>query len=394
MLIILNHKKALLHLRKKILMGLFNKIKGEFVDIIEWLDDSNDTMVYRFERYQNEIKNGAKLTVREGQVAVFINEGQLADVFSPGMHQLTTENLPILSTLKGWKYGFNSPFKAEIYFVSTRNITDQKWGTKNPITLSDQRFGMLEIRAFGTYVIRVKDAPIFIKEIVGTDGHFTTDEISEQLRSMIVTRFTDAVGEANLPVENYASNVNEISEFVHSVIGSEFEKYGIEVTKFLIENVSMPEEIKKEIFELSRLNAIDLNKLAQMKAAKAMEAAANNESGTAGAGMGMGMGFGMANQMANAFSGQSQQNQQAPQQAQQTQAAPPPVPPALTFFTVINGQQAGPYDINTLKQMAMNNQITKDTLVWREGMSNWLPAVQVPEVKTLLGSVPPPIPGM
>ncbi len=369
-------------------MGLFDKIKGEFVDIIEWLDDSNDTMVYRFDRYQNEIKNGAKLTVREGQVAVFINEGQLADVFQPGMHELTTENLPILSTLKGWKYGFNSPFKAEVYFVSTRNITAQKWGTKNPITLSDQRFGMLEIRSFGTYVIRVKDAPTFIKEIVGTDGHFTTDEIADQLRSMIVTRFTDAIGEANLPVENYASNVNEISEYVHSVIGPEFEQYGIEVTKFLIENVSMPDDIKKEIFELSRLNAIDLNKLAQMKAAKAMEKAAENQSGTAGAGMGMGMGFAMANQMGQSFTGGQQQQQNPPQQ-QST-----PVPPALTFHVVVNGKQAGPYDLNALKQMASQNQITKESLVWREGMANWTGAGQVPELSTIFASIPPPIPGI
>ena len=369
-------------------MGLFNKIRGEFIDIIEWLDDSNDTLVYRFERYQNEIKNGAKLTVREGQAAVFINEGQLADVFTPGMYTLTTENLPILSTLKGWKYGFDSPFKAEVYFISTRNLTDQKWGTKNAITLSDARFGMLEVRAFGTYVLRVKDAPLFIKEIVGTDGHFTSDEIAGQLRSMIVTRFTDAVGESGFPVEAFAAKLNELSEFIHGVIGPEFEKYGIELTKFLVENISMPEEIKKEIFELSRLNAIDLNKLAQMKAAKAMEKAAENQSGTAGAGMGMGMGFAMANQMGQAFS-------QPQQTAAQTGATPPPppVPPQLVFHVVLNGQQAGPYDINALQQMVHQNQLTRDTLVWRQGMANWLTASQVPELNMLFGSVPPPIPG-
>ena len=368
-------------------MGLFDKLRGEFIDIIEWLDDSNDTLVYRFERYQNEIKNGAKLTVREGQLAVFINEGKIADVFQPGMHTLNTANLPILSTLKGWKYGFDSPFKAEVYFISTRKITAQKWGTKNPITLSDDRFGMLEIRAFGTYVIRVKDAPLFITEIVGTDGQFTTDEISEQLKSMIVTRFTDSVGEANLPVENYASNVNEISEYVHGVIGPEFEKYGIEVTKFLIENVSMPEEIKKEIFELSRLNVIDLDKLAKMKAAKALEKAAENESGTAGAGMGMGMGFAMANQMGNAFSGGQQNQQQAP-----SSSGPPPIPKALSFHVVVNGQQSGPFDLNALKQMVSKNELTKDMLVWREGMSGWTAAGQVNELSPVFGSLPPPIP--
>ena len=227
-------------------MGLWDKIKGEFIDVIEWTDPTNDTMVYRFERYGNEIKNGAKLTVRESQAAVFINEGQLADVFMPGMHTLTTENLPILSTLQGWKHGFNSPFKAEVYFVNTKNFTDQKWGTKNPITLMDDRFGMLEIRAFGSFAVKVGDPAKFLKEIVGTDGHFTTDEIYGQLRSMVVTQFTDAVGESNIPVEGFAGNVNELSALAKEVIAPEFLEYGLEITKFLIENVSMPEEVKKE----------------------------------------------------------------------------------------------------------------------------------------------------
>lgn len=368
-------------------MGLLDSLRGELIDIIEWLDNSNNTLVYRFERHDNEIKNGAKLVVREGQAAVFINEGKLADVFEPGTHTLTTQNLPILSTLKGWKYGFDSPFKAEVYFVSTRNFTDQKWGTKNPITLSDARFGMLEIRAFGTYVIKVKEPSKFITEIVGTDGHFTTEEITNQLRSLIVTRFTDAIAEAELPVEKYAANTNEISDLVMGLMQKEFDAYGIELTKFLIENVSMPEEIKKEIFELSRLNSIDLDKLAKIKTAKAIEKAAENDSGTAGAGMGMGMGFAMANQMGNAM---------APQQQNQQQSGgtppPPPVPPALAFHVVVNGQQMGPYDLNALQQMVAQQQLTKETLVWRQGMAGWLAAGQVNELSNLFGSVPPPIP--
>jgi len=158
-------------------MNIWDKLKGEFIDIIEWLDPTSDTMVYRFERYNNEIKNGAKLTVRESQIAVFVDQGQIADVFKPGMHTLNTENLPILATLKGWKYGFESPFKSEIYFINTKNFTDMKWGTKNPIMLNDDRYGLLEIRAFGTYAIKVNDGGKFIKEIVGTDGNFTVDEI-------------------------------------------------------------------------------------------------------------------------------------------------------------------------------------------------------------------------
>src|SRR5690606_13868217 len=168
-------------------MALWDKLMGELVDIVEWLDDTNDTLAYRFERYQNEIKYGAKLVVREGQIAVFINEGQLADVFKPGTYTLNTQNLPILSTLKGWKYGFNSPFKAEVYFVSTRIFTDEKWGTKNPITLSDDRFGLVEIRAYGTYTFRISDAGKFIVDVVGTDGHFTNYEVNEHLKSLIAT---------------------------------------------------------------------------------------------------------------------------------------------------------------------------------------------------------------
>ena len=180
-------------------MGLWDKIKGEFIDIIEWLDPSNNTMVYRFERYQNEIKTGAKLVVRESQVAAFVNEGKLADIFEPGTHTLTTANLPILATLKGWKYGFNSPFKAECYFVSTRIFTDRKWGTKNPIMLRDPEFGPMRLRAFGTFAIRVFDVPAFLRLIVGTDQRFSVEEIGEQLRDMLVARFADALGEAKVP---------------------------------------------------------------------------------------------------------------------------------------------------------------------------------------------------
>lgn len=369
-------------------MGIFDKLRGEFIDIIEWTDPSQNTLAYRFERYGNEIKNGAKLTVRPGQQAIFVSEGKIADVFNPGMYELKTQNLPILTTILGWKYGFNSPFKAEVYFISTKNITDQKWGTKNPIIVSDQRFGMIEIRAFGTYVIKVDDGKKFLKEIVGTDGHFTNDEISEQLRSIIVTRFTDALGEANFPVEAYAANLNELSKFVDDIMKPEFDQYGIELTKFLIENISMPEEVKKEIFELSRLDKIDLGKLSQMKAAKAMEKAAENEGGTAGAGIGMGMGFAMANQMGQMFS-----TTQGEQQQTHGAGAPPPIPGTVSYFVAKDGQQTGPFDLATLKQMSLSNQLSRESLVWKNGMAEWSKAESVDEIKSLFENVPPPIPG-
>jgi membrane protease subunit (stomatin/prohibitin family) len=370
-------------------MGLMDKLKGEFIDIVEFLDNTNNTIAHRFDRYNNEIKNGAKLVVREGQVAVFINEGQLADVFNPGTHELTTQNMPILSTLKGWKYGFNSPFKAEVYFISNRRFTDQKWGTKNPIIMNDDRCGMIEVRAFGNYVFKVKDPKLFIKEIVGTDGNFTNDKINEQLRTLIVTRFTDAVGEAKIPIEAFAGQINEVSALVQERMKEDFEKYGIEIIQLLIENLSMPDDIKKEIFEYSRLNKIDLNKLAQMKMAKSFEKAAENQGGTAGAGMGMGMGFAMAGQMGSMF---NQQQQGQPQQ-QSGGGAPPPIPGAVKFFIAMGGQQQGPYDLAALSQMAASNQLTKETLVWKDGMPSWIAAGQVGELTSVFGSVPPPIPG-
>lgn len=374
-------------------MGIFDKIKekltNEFIDIIEWLDYTDDTIAHRFERYQNEIKNGAKLIVREGQAAVFVNEGQLADVFTPGTYDLTTQNLPILTTLKGWKYGFNSPFKAEVYFINTHLFTDEKWGTKNPITLSDERFGLVEIRAFGTYAFKVSDPGKFIIDIVGTDSNFTNFEINEHLKSLIATRFTDTVGEANLPIELYAANTSELSETCQEVMQPEFLSVGISLERFYIENVSMPEELKKEIFEYSRIDKLDLDKLTKFKTAKAIEAAAANEGGTAGAGMGMGMGFVLAQQMGGMMSpqmGGQQIQQQAPM-------SPPPMPVQVQYFYAANGAQQGPVSFDQLKALFASRSINKDSLIWKQGMSNWTALKDVEELKSFLGgNTPPPLP--
>ncbi len=372
-------------------MGLWSKIKGEFIDIIEWLDPTQNTMAYRFERYNNEIKHGAKLTVRESQVAVFINEGEIADVFQPGMYTLETQNLPILSTLKGWKHGFNSPFKAEVYFINTKQFVDLKWGTPNPVMLRDAEFGPIRIRAFGNYSMQVTDAVKFIKGIVGTDGNFTSEKISEQLKHIAITRFTDAIGESKIPVLDMAANYNEVSSFCEGQIRPDFEEYGINLTKFLISSITLPPAVEEALDKRSSMGIIgDMNKFIQYQTGEAMTAAANNPSGGAAAsGMGMGMGFGMANQMMGAM-GQAQQQAQQPQQPQQ--GTPPPVPPVLAFHVVINGQQAGPYDINTLTSMAASNQLTRETLVWRQGMASWIAAGQVPELASIFGATPPPVP--
>lgn len=372
-------------------MGLFDKLKGEFIDIIEWTDSSNDTMVYRFPRYDNEIKNNAKLTVRESQVAVFVNEGQFADVFKPGMYNLNTQNLPLLSTLKGWKYGFSSPFKAEVYFVNTKQFTNLKWGTKNPIMLRDAEFGPIRIRTFGTYAMRVTDAAKFLKEVAGTDGQFTTDEISEQLRNIVVTRGTDAIAQSKIPVLDMASNYDELSKFVLDKIKPEFEEYGIELTKLLVENISLPPEVEAMLDKRSSMGIVgNLGAFSQFQAATSMEKAAENGSGgLAGAGMGMGMGMAMGNQMGGMF----QQNQFNPQTGMQGgQNMPPPPPPVSQFFLAVNGQQTGPFDMGTLQQMITSGQLTRETNVWKQGMAAWAPAGQVPELAGLFNMMPPPPP--
>lgn len=369
-------------------MSFFKKLRAEFIDIIEYPNYIQDTIVHRFERHGNEIKNNAKLIVREGQTAVFINEGQLADVFTPGTYTLSTENLPILSTLKGWKYGFNSPFKAEVYFVSTKNFLDQKWGTKNPMILNDNRFGMVEVRAFGVYTFKVTDPGTFIKEIVGPQQTFTTQDICEQLKSIIVTRFTDAVGESNLPIEAYASNLNELSEAIFGFMKDDFSAYGMDITKFLIENISMPDEIKKEIFELSRLNAIDLDKLTKMKAAKAMEAAANNPSGTSGMGLGLGAGMAMAQQMMQSMDKNTTSTQSTNAPASDT---PPPIPSETVYYLGVGGKQIGPYNMQMMVKLAEEQTITKETLVWRKGMAEWSTAGNLDELQSLWTLTPPPL---
>ena len=237
-------------------MGLFDKLKGELIDIIEWTDDSSDTIVYRFERYGNEIKNGAKLTVRESQAAVFVNEGQFADVFQPGMYDLTTENLPVLSTLKGWAHGFNSPYKAEVYFVNTKRFTDLKWGTQNPIMLRDAEFGPIRLRAFGSYSMRVTDPAKFMKEIVGTDSDFTTDEIVDQLRNIVVSRFTDALAESKIPALDLAANYDELGKFMENKIAGEFGEYGLKLVKLLVENISLPPAVEEVLDKRSSMGIL------------------------------------------------------------------------------------------------------------------------------------------
>jgi membrane protease subunit (stomatin/prohibitin family) len=370
---------------------IFSKLMGQFVDVVQWTDDSPDTMVWRFERQGNEIKYGAKLTVREGQTAVFVNEGEIADTFAPGMYELYTRNLPILSTLQAWPHGFESPFKAEVYFCSTRIFTDLKWGTKNPVIARDAEFGPVRLRAFGTYAIRIKDPAVFLREVVGTDGHFTVDEISDQLRNTIVARFGTIVAGAGIPVLDLAANYDQLGQFVLGRIAPEFANYGLELTTILVENVSLPPEVEQALDRRTSMGVVgDLTKYAQFQAAEAMRAAASNP-GAAGQAVGMMVGMGMGQQAGAAASPWGQRP--APAEAA-APPAPPPPPAALPVYHVAAGGQAtGPFTVEQLRGRAAGGELRRDTLVWAPGMAAWQPAVEVGALEGLFAAVPPPIPG-
>ena len=365
-------------------MDLWNKLTGELIDIIEWTDDSNDTLVWRFERYQNEIKNGAKLIVRQQQVAIFVNEGKIADVFTSGTYELTTQNLPILTTIEGWKYGFNSPFKAEVYFISLRTFTDNKWGTQNPIMLRDAEFGPVRIRAFGNFTFKVIDPRSLLTEIVGTDGHFTLAEIDTQFKALVVSGFSDAVAESRIPILDMAANYSELSTIICNHMSADFAVYGLSLMRFVVENISLPPNVEEALDKRSSMGLLgDLNKYSQYQTANALEAAAKNPDGNASSIVGIGMGFAAANQIA-----QSMTNSQHP-------ASPPPIPDGtITFFVAANGQQTGPFPLSELTNMARSGQLDRSSLVWSQGMANWSKAGEVAVLQSLFESLPPPIPGV
>jgi membrane protease subunit (stomatin/prohibitin family) len=289
-------------------MSFFDKVKeaamNQFIEVIEWLDDSGDTILYRFPVYQQEIKNGAQLIVRESQTAVFVFEGQVADVFTPGRYTIDGGNTPILSKLGAWKFGFNSPMKAEVYFVNTKQFTDMKWGTSNPIMLRDADFGIVRLRAFGAYSMRVADPATFIKEVAGTNAHFQTEDIDEQLKRAIVTEFSDALGELKIAALDLAAQYKEIGENIRAKINEDFSTYGLEVTKFYVENISLPEEVEAAMDRRASMGALgNADQYMKFQSADALRDAAQNEGGGAGLGAGLGAGFAMGGQMANAFGG-------------------------------------------------------------------------------------------
>ena len=355
-------------------MGLFDWVFGQFIDVIEWTDNSHDTMVYRFNRQGNEIKYGAKLTVRESQMAVFVNEGVIADILGPGIYELETNNIPILTNLQHWDHGFNSPFKAEIYFISTKRFIDLKWGTKNPIMVRDPEFSMVRLRAFGSYEIRIDDPKIFLNEIVGTDGHFTTDEIEAQLTNLIASKFATIMGQDDTPALDLAANYEKFGTFITEHMAPSFKEYGLELTRMLVENISLPEEVEKAMDKRTS-RAITGNLDDHMKYQGA-EALGNDNGGSMSDMMGMGVGMAMGQQMANSMN--------------KNQTTPPPILNNVAqYFVAMDGKSEGPYSLDTIHNSITNGRIDRQTLIWTQGMQEWA------EASTILSDAflqtPPPL---
>ena len=384
-------------------MGLLDNIKqqigSQFIETLQWLDDTNDSLVYRFPVYNQEIKMGAQLTVRENQVALFVNEGKAADLFTPGRYELTTQNVPILTTLRGWKYGFQSPFKAEVYFFNTRLFTDLKWGTTNPVMMRDSEFGMIRLRAFGTYAMKIADPKLFFNTVVGTQGLTTTEEITGQLRSIVLSKLSDAIAESKIPALDLASKYDELSSFGKGRIGPEFGAFGLELSKFFIENVSLPEEVEAAIDQRSKLGILGdrLGQYTQLQAADAMKVAAANPGGVAGAGVGIGAGVAMGQAMGAAFnmSGAGAAGGSVAPPPLPGGAAPPPPPAApasARWSLTVDGKTYGPYTDEALKGMLAAGQVAPTTLAWCPGAGGWAPVHDYPEFGAGAGAPPPPPP--
>ena len=348
-------------------MGLFDWLRGQFIDVIEWLDKSNDTIIYRFDRAGNEIKYGAKLIVRESQQAVFVNEGEIADVLGPGIYELETKNLPLLTNLQHWDHGFESPFKAEVYFVNTKRFSDLKWGTKNPIIIKDPMLGPVRVKAFGTYEIRVKDAAKVIKEVAGTDGLFTLDEVDERLSNLIVSKLPEVLAKSGISVIELAKHYRELGERIKDELQPFFNEYGFSLEKLLIENISLPKEVEKAIDEYSSMKVLkDMDQYLKFKSAEGI-----SKGGSGSELLGLGAGLAAANHL---FENSSQ--------------TPPPIPKEQ-FYIARGDEPMGPFTKEQIKELIIKGDINKDTLVWKEGMKEWKKAGEV--LSEIFKKVPPPL---
>ena len=348
---------------------------NEFIDVIEWLESSPGEMVWKFDRSDNEIKNGAQLIVRPGQVAVFVDQGNVADVFEGGRHELKTENLPVLSKLRGWKFGFESPFKADVIFVSTRQFPSNKWGTKTPVMTTDPQIGPVRLRAYGTYIARVGDAKTFVTQLVGSNASFGIDQIAEQIRDLIVARFSELLGQKSIPVTQLASQYRELGDEAAKDLVGDLGQLGLVLTQLIVESIALPDEVAATLDQRSRVGLIgDVAAYAALQSADAIRDAARN-TGQGGAGAAIGLGIAMAGKIGDAAS--------AAMRPPAMPSGPPPIPKGPMFYVAINGEQKGPFSADALRESVKSGAVNKDSLVWTEGMAQWAPASQVPAVQSL-----------
>ncbi len=365
-------------------MGLLSGLFSEFIDVIEWVDNSLNTIAWKFPRHNNAIKMGAKLTVRESQLAIFINEGKIADVFQPGLYELSTQNLPILTTLLSWAHGFESPFKADVYFISTRQFTNQKWGTKNPIMVRDPEFGPIRLRAFGSFSFKVQDAKLFFQQISATNPDFIVENINEQLRNLITSRGMDEVAASKIPVFDLAANYDEVGKLIFDKIQPDCAQLGLALTSLLLENISLPKEVEEILDKRSGISLLgNLSAFTQFQTANAIEKSAENAAGGEFGAAGLGMGFGaiMLGQVGNAINSGPQPG-----------ATPPPLPTEDSYFVAVNGASTGPYTIQQLTKLAGEQAITATSLIWKTGMANWAPISSIPALNIIFANTPPPLP--
>lgn len=357
-------------------MGIFDRFSSEFVDIIEWIQTDSDSMVYRFPRYRNEIKYGAKLTVREGQTAILVNEGKVADVFPPGIYELQTANLPILSTLQNWQHGFESPFKAEVYFFNTTDFLNLKWGTQQAVTLPDEQFGLVRLRAFGSYTLRIHDAEKLLCKLVGTDGHFEINEVSEQLTHAITVRFPEVLANAKIRVLELPTRYSELAATLKQAVAGEFTDYGLMIDKLYVESISLPENVQQVLDKKTGMNIIgdDINDYSKFQAAQSLSNHA--EAGSmASAGVGMAMGMAMGKTMTETDSA-------APETI-----LPPPLP--KIYYLMLLGERKGPMSLDAVYKYLDSGEADANTMVWRKGLAEWQTIEVTDEID--LSRLPPPL---
>ncbi len=382
-------------------MSLWNKLKqhagAQFLEVIDWMDDSNDTIVYRYPTFNQAITDNSKLVIREGQAGVFVAEGKLSEVFAPGTYPLDTRNKPLMRFFQSIAYKLEEPYKGDIYFVSTRQFIDNGWGTATPIMMRDAEFGPVRIRAYGIYTFRVTDPGLFLQQIVGTDGLFTTDEITGQLKRKLIGALAQTIGKSRIAVLDLAASYMDLGDQLRDDINPSFsESYGISLTDFTIQSISLPEEVEKALDTRSKMGILgDLNAYTKLKAAEAIEIAAANP-GMGGLGASMGVGFGLGNQIGGNMMGAQGQGPFNPHQGMQGQPAPmPPPPPTDTLW-----HYHGPTGQAQLSAADVASRIVGDRSashkLWKPGFAGWLSWDEVPEIAGMLPpptAAPPPLPG-